>query len=256
MKTIILCGGRGWRLHEETKFKPKPMINIGPYPILLHIMNRYALYGYQDFILALGYKGNMVRDYFFHLPHYVNDVELDLSDHTVRTLKKNYRFNFKVSFVDTGENADTAERILKAARFCSDAQFLVSYGDDLSNVELDKLLNFHNQQVKKHHCLATITAAHPSSHFGQIWADKREVIRKFQEKPMSQDYVNGGYMVFEHAALDYLKKGETLEQGLERMASRSKLSQFRHEGFWHAMNTIKDMQYLNQLWKNGRPWTK
>jgi len=256
MKTIILCGGRGMRLNEETEYKPKPMIQIGDWPVLVHIMNIYAKYGYKDFVLALGYKGHMIRDYFINLPLHLGDVQLNMSTGSLTPLYHKRQLDFNITFVDTGANADTAERVLKASRLIDDQEFMVSYGDDLSDINIDKIYKFHQRQLRLHKTQATITAAHPSSHYGQIWADKRDVIRKFQEKPMMNDYVNGGFMVFTKTALKHLKRGETLEDGLERMASHNKLSQYRHEGFWHPMNTMKDVQYLNQLWKKGRPWTK
>jgi len=256
MKTIILCGGRGWRMQEETEYKPKPLVTIGELPVLVHIMKRYAMYDYKQFVLALGYKGDMIRDYFLNLNSVANDIELDLATQQVTTLKQNLKLDYKISFIDTGLAADTAERVLKAAKHIDGDQFMVTYGDDVSNVEVDKLVRFHQRHTKAHKTHATITAAHPSSHFGQVWADARDVISRFAEKPMKQDYVNCGYMIFHRKALDHLRKGETLEQGLERMAQKKKLSLYRHEGFWHPMNTAKDVQYLNKLWKKGRPWTK
>lgn len=256
MKTIILCGGRGLRLNEETEFRPKPLVMIGNVPILVHIMNIYGKYGHREFILCLGYRGELIRDYFFHLDRYANDVELHAASGAVRVLRRRVKLDFTISFVDTGLESDTAERVLQAARYVPDDEFMVSYGDDVSDVDLDKLLTFHRRQHRRYRTYATITAAHPSSGFGQIRADERQVIQKFAEKPMLTDYVNGGFMVFTRSALGALKVGEPLERGLERLASRKRLSMYRHEGFWHGMNTMKDVHYLQQLWERGRPWTK
>jgi len=254
MKTIVLCGGRGWRLQEETEFKPKAMVKVGPWPILLHIMNMYGVYGHKEFVLCLGYKGDAIREYFLHWYNLNNNIELDLGTGEIEGYRGSKRLDYKVSFIDTGLESDTAERVLKAAKLIDDEQFFVSYGDDVSDVDIDKLLRYHQRNKEKEKICATITAAHPSSNYGTIWADKKDVVRKFSEKPTVKDYVNGGFMVFERGALKYLKKGETLEDGLERMAGKGKLGQFRHEGFWCAMNTAKDVQYLNKLWRKGRPW--
>ncbi len=254
MKTIILCGGQGTRLREETEFKPKALVTIGNQPILLHIMHIYAKHGHKDFLLGLGYKGDMIREFFLHLDQYSNDLTLDLRSGATTILHRYTNLDYSVSFIDTGILSDTAERVLRAARYITDDEFMISYGDDVSDVNIKKLKKFHDAQTQRHKTLATITAAHPSSHFGQIWADKRDVIRRFVEKPMLQDYVNGGFMIFRKAALKYLRKGETLEQGLERLAQAKKLSQYKHEGFWHGMNTMKDVLYLNELWKKGPPW--
>jgi glucose-1-phosphate cytidylyltransferase len=256
MKTIILCGGRGWRLHEETEFKPKAMVKIGEWPVLLHIMNMYAYHDNREFVLCLGYRGEMIREYFLNLYDYTNNVEVDLGTGEVRELQNKVKLDYRVAFIDTGIEADTAERVLIAAKYVKDAQFFVSYGDDVSDVDIGKLLKFHNKNKQKEGIYATITAAHTSSHYGTLWADKRDIVRKFDEKPKTRDYVNGGFMVFERKALQFLKKGEALEEGLERMAKRGRLGQFRHEGFWHAMNTPKDVQYLNELWDKGKPWVK
>ena len=256
MKTIILCGGRGWRLQEETEFKPKAMVRVGEWPILLHIMNMYAGYDYKDFLLCLGYKGEMIREYLLNLYSINNDIELDLATGETRNLKRKINLDYKVSFIDTGLEADTAERVLIAAKYVKDNQFMVSYGDDVSDVNIDKLIKFHNKNREKEKICATITASHPSSHYGTLWADKKDVVRRFDEKPKTSDYVNGGFMVFEKQALRFLKKGEALEDGLERMAKKGKLGQYRHEGFWHAMNTAKDVKYLNDIWSKGKPWIR
>jgi len=244
-------------MQEETEFKPKAMVEVGEWPILLHIMKMYGSYGHKDFLLCLGYRGEMIREYFFNLSNYKDDVELDLEVGSRRVLKnKTKGFDYRVSFIDTGLSSDTAERVLIAAKHIDEDQFFVSYGDDVSDVDMDKLLRYHNRLKGKTNIYATITAAHTSSHYGTIWADKRDVVKKFSEKPKTRDYVNGGFMVFERKALEFLRKGETLEDGLERMAGRGRLGQYRHEGFWYAMNTMKDVQFLNNLWKREKPWVR
>lgn len=256
MKTIILCGGRGWRMNEETEFKPKAMVKVGEWPILIHIMNLYAGYGQKEFMLCLGYRGDMIRDYFINITKTINDVEVDLASGAITPLTDRLPLDYRVAMIETGETTDTAERVLVAAQYVSDRQFMVSYGDDVSDVNIAKLIRFHKRQKDRLGIIATITVAHPSSHFGEIWADKRDVIKKFAEKPKVKEYINGGFMVFEKEALRYLRKGEALEDGLARMANKKKLGQYRHDGFWHAMNTVKDVQYLNNLWLKKKTWSE
>jgi len=254
MKTIILCGGRGWRMNEETEFKPKAMVRVGDWPILIHVMNLYGQYGHKEFLLCLGYRGDLIREYFFNLAKTANDVEVDLTDGEIKLLTDKMSWDYKVGLIETGELADTAERVLIAAKYIKGKQFLVSYGDDVSDVNLDRLIRYHNKQKVNLGIKATITVAHPSSHYGEIWADKRDVVKKFAEKPKVKEYINGGFMVFEQEALKYLRVGEALEDGLARMAEKKKLGQYRHDGFWHAMNTVKDVQYLNNLWQQKKTW--
>lgn len=256
MKTIILCGGRGWRMNEETEFKPKALVKVGDWPILIHIMNLYGQYGYKEFLLCLGYRGDLIREYFFDLTKTINDVEVDLARGEIKLLTDKIDWDYKVGLIETGELADTAERVLSAAKYIRDKQFLVSYGDDVSDVNLAKLISYHNKQKDRLGIKATITVAHPSSHYGEIWADRRDVVKKFAEKPKVKEYINGGFMVFEQEALKYLRVGEALEDGLARMAEKNKLGQFKHDGFWHAMNTVKDVQYLNNLWQQNKTWVQ
>ena len=256
MQTIILCGGKGTRLHEETEYRPKPLVRIGGMPILLHIMQIYARHGHKDFVLALGYKGWMIKEYFFNLDRNMNDVTLDTKSGDLTLLSRRHRYDYRVSFIDTGQNTDTAQRVLKAASFIPDDEFMISYGDDVSNVNLDKMLAFHSKKKDSFDAQATLTAVHPSSKYGQLSDDQHGMVKKFDEKPMMREYINGGFMVFTRKALKQLKKGETLEDGLTRLASKKKLAMYRHEGFWHAMNTMKDVEALNELWKRGKPWVK
>lgn len=241
-------------MNEETEWRPKAMVKIGDWPILVHIMNIYGGYGYKEFLLCLGYRGDMIRDYFFNINKTANDVEVDLAQGEVKILQQKIKLNYKVGMIETGELADTAERVMIAAKYVKDEQFLVSYGDDVSDVDIAKLIAYHNRQKAKFGIKATITVAHPSSHFGEIWADRRDVVKRFAEKPRVQEYINGGFMVWEREALQYLRKGEALEDGLARMAAKKKLGQWRHDGFWHAMNTVKDVLYLNNLWQTKKSW--
>lgn len=254
MKTIILCGGQGTRLREETEFRPKPMVNIGGLPILLHIMNIYAAHGFKDFVLCLGYKGHVIREYFLNLANLTNDLELNLANGQIRYLNNIAARNYIVSFVDTGLNTASGERVIRAATYVPDEQFMVTYGDGVGNVDLTRLVAYHQRQTRRHNTIATITGTHPSSKYGQVASDERNVLTRFDEKPTLGEYINGGFMVFNHDALNYLRAGETLEQGLQRMTSALKLSMYRHEGFWHGMDTMKDVQHLNQIWEDQKPW--
>lgn len=255
MKTIILCGGKGTRLREETEFKPKPMIKIGSYPILLHIMNIYAHFGHKEFILCLGYRSEMIKEYFFNLSKFSDDFEMDLETGEVRCLKKCGKYDYKIIFAETGEDTLTAERIKKVAEYVKEGQFMVTYGDGVSDIDINKLIKFHNNQSKKFKTPVTITAVHPSSKYGRLQANKQNVIKTFSEKPVLQDYINGGFMVFEKGGLKHLREGEMLEESLTRMTRLKKVSQYKYEGFWHSMDTIKDVMDLNRLWETKKPWS-
>lgn len=255
MKTIILCGGKGTRLREETEFKPKPMVIIGDKPMVLHIMNIYAAFGHKDFYLCLGYKGNMIREYFLHLDRFANDVEIDLASGVVDVLRRRIAYDYKVGLIETGEETESGGRVKMAAALFSDQQFMVTYGDGVSDINLKALLRFHERQVSKHKTLVTITAAHPSSKYGQVVGNRQNVLKSFSEKPRLHDYINGGFMVFERSALRYLRPSESLEEGLERLTKARKVSQYKHEGFWYSMDTMKDVQHLNEMWTTTRPWT-
>lgn len=254
MKTIILCGGKGTRLREETEFRPKPMVTIGGMPILLHIMNIYASHGFKDFVLCLGYKGDMIREYFLNLANFSNDLELNLSTGQIRHLNNVAARDYTVSFVETGADTESGERVKIAAKYVADDQFLVTYGDGVSSVDITSLIAYHQNQIHQHQTVATITGTHPSSKYGQVVTDERNVLTHFDEKPTLEGYINAGFMVFNQDALNYLQAGETLEQGLQRMTGAGKLSMFRHEGFWHGMDTMKDVQYLNHIWAEQKPW--
>jgi glucose-1-phosphate cytidylyltransferase len=256
MKTIILCGGIGTRLREETEFKPKPMVMIGERPMLLHIMEIYAKYNHKDFLLCLGYKGEMIREYFLHLAHFGNDIELDLASNAITYLQKRIQLDYRISFIETGLDTQSGGRVLQAARFIDDARFMVTYGDGVSTINIEKVLAFHDRAIKRLKTVATITAVHPSSKYGQVIADRTSRARRFEEKPKLHDYINGGFMVFEKAALRYVRPSESLEEGLERMTKNRKLALYHYEGFWHGMDTFKDVQYLNTLWKEQQPWAK
>ena len=255
MKVIILCGGTGTRLKEETEFKPKPMVYIGNKPIVWHIMKIYASYGFNEFILALGYKADYIKDYFLNQKAFTSDFTLDTSNHKPKFFLKNRTEvdNFKITFVDTGLDTLPGERILKCKKYIpeKDKYFMVTYGDGVTNLDIKKLLEFH----KKHKKIGTITLVHPRSKFGLVNIDRTNLVKSFIEKPVLSDWVNGGYMVFNKKIFDYLKPGETEHPALVRLSKVGQLVANKHNGFWFCMDTYKEVEDLNRLWgSDSVPW--
>lgn len=255
MKTIILCGGKGTRLREETEFKPKPMVKIGDFPILVHIMKIYAHYGYKDFILCLGYRGDSIKDYFLNLSKYINDFKYNPLTGSINYLNNNHDFDFNIIFAETGEDTTSGDRVkIAAEKYVGEDEFMVTYGDGVSDIDINKLVEFHRQQKEMHGIFTTISAVHPSSKYGKIYANEYNLIKEFYEKPMLNDYINGGFMVMHKNALNYIQKGDMLEDALKKKVKDLKLCQYAHDGFWHSLDTIKDVIDLNNLWKESRPW--
>ena len=249
MKVVILCGGRGARLKEETEFKPKPLVLIGNKPILWHIMKAYAHYGYNEFILALGYKGEMIKDYFLNERAFVNDFTLDAPNNKLE-FHDNHQHNFRITFAETGLESLTGERILKIKKYLTDEEFMVTYGDGVSDININKLIDFHRKQKT----LSTITGVHPRSKYGVVEIDKdKELATEFAQKPLTQHYINGGFMVFNKTALDYFDEG-TMENIFPKLIKERQLSVYRHDGFWKSMDTYNEMEELNKLWETDRPW--
>ena len=255
MKTVILCGGIGYRLKEETEFKPKPMVHIGGKPILWHIMKIYAHYGFNDFIIALGYKGDYIKEYFLNQKYFAYDFTL----YTRTGSEKIYRNHgtriiddFKITFVDTGEETLPGERILRVKDYIpkEDENFMVTYGDGVGDVDIKALVKFHNQKGK----IGTITGVHPRSKYGLLTTNRRRIINKFIEKPVLRDWVNGGFMVFKRDFFNYIKEGEFEHQALKRLIRKGELSLYIHEGFWHSMDTYADVENLNKFWREGPKW--
>ena len=255
MQAVILCGGRGTRLHEETSFRPKPMVPIGNHPILWHIMRHYRAYGIRDFVLCLGYKGEVIRDYFLNFRHNNADLEVDLTSGEV-TLLSQEKVDWRVRLIDTGLEAWTGTRIRRIIRHIQSDCFFATYGDGLANIDLDELLSFHREQGKQ----VTVTAVRPPSRFGELLVDGA-MVRSFIEKPQTgAGWINGGFFVFERSALDGFPDDDNLSLEstvLEKMAARGELAVFKHDGFWQCMDTYREMQHLNDLWASGRvPWAK
>lgn len=256
MKTIILCGGIGYRLKEETEFKPKPMVLIGNKPILWHIMKIYAHYGFNEFIVALGYKGDYIKDYFLNQKYFIHDFTL----HTKSGYAKIHRDigdgklldDFKITFVDTGSETLPGERILRVREYIpkDDESFMVTYGDGVGDIDIGRLIKFHT----KSKTIGTATGVHPRSKYGLLKIGKNKTVSEFREKPVLKDWINGGFMVFQKNVFNYLKPGETEHPALGRLAREKQLSLYIHEGFWHSMDTYTDMEQLNKLWEEDPKW--
>lgn len=255
MKVIILSGGTGTRLKEETEFKPKPMVYVGARPIIWHIMKIYSHYGFNDFIIALGYKAEYIKDYFLNQRAFLSDFTLETSAHRVKFFdaKNRKKEKFRITFVDTGRETLPGERILKCKKYipASDSHFMVTYGDGVADIDVKKLVMFH----KKQKGLGTITGVHPRSKFGLVNIDKNNNVTSFTEKPVLSEWVNGGFMIFNREAFKFFKEGEMEHDALKRIAALHKLSLYKHDGFWYAVDTYKELEDLNKLWvQENPPW--
>ncbi len=255
MKTIILCGGIGYRLKEETEFKPKPMVSVGNKPILWHIMKIYAHYGYREFILALGYKADYIKDFFLNQKAFTTDFTLETLTHktTYYLHGRDNTDDFKITFVDTGVDTQVGERILRCQKYIpkKDAYFMLTYGDGVSNININNLIKFAKHQKT----IATLTGIHPRSRFGMAVVDKHNLVSKFSEKPVLNDWVNGGFMVLKRNFFNYLRKGESEHPALIRLAKEKQLSLYEHNDFWFSVDTYKELEELNAMWKAQKaPW--
>jgi len=255
MKTIILCGGLGYRLKEETEFKPKPMVQIGGKPILWHIMKIYSHYGFKDFVIALGYKGDYIKEYFLNQKYFAHDFTLSTKSGKTKIYKRNNGVlveDFTITFVETGQETLPGERILKVKDYIpkNDENFMVTYGDGVADINLKKLLKFHH----KNSTIGTITGVHPRSRYGLLSATKEGIVNGFTEKPVLKEWVNGGFMIFKKEFFNYLKKNEMEHEALKRLIKKNELGLFVHEGFWHSMDTYSDMDSLNKLWVQDPKW--
>jgi glucose-1-phosphate cytidylyltransferase len=252
MKVVLLAGGFGSRISEQSESRPKPMIEIGQYPILWHIMNIYASHGFNEFVVACGYKSEVLKDYFhnFFIRHADYVVSLrDGKEEIVRSEAPDW----KIALVDTGLNTMTGGRLRRLRSWLGDEPFMVTYGDGVSNVDIKALVAYHRAQGK----LATVTAVRPPARFGGLTIEG-SLVREFSEKPQSgEGWINGGFFVFEPKVLDYLADDAmSLErEPMERLAAEGQLAAFQHEGFWQPMDTLRDRRVLEALWESGKaPW--
>lgn len=249
MKVVILCGGKGTRLSEETQTRPKPMVEIGGMPMLLHIMGVYAKYGVNDFVLALGHKGDFIKNYFQGFYARNSDFTIDLKSGQIEYLNESRR-DWKVTLIDTGEDTMTGGRLLRLKDYLKDEKtFMLTYGDGLSDVNIAELLRFHNEHKKT----ATVTAVRPAARFGEMSIDQAHVTQ-FAEKPQTETgWINGGYFIFNNEIFNHLSEGDDtiLERTpLESVTRAKELMAFQHRGHWQCMDTLRDKEYLESLWHN------
>lgn len=252
MKVVILCGGLGTRLREETEFRPKSMVNIGDRPILWHIMKIYAAYGIKEFVLCLGYKGEMIKEYFYNYEVLNNDFTIELGDKKNVKIHSNHTENgWQITLADTGDKALKGGRLKHVEKYIDGDLFMTTYGDGVADVDIQSLLTFHQSHGK----LATVTGINPASHFGELKI-KSDQVERFSEKPKNgSGLINGGFFVFDKRIFDYLSTDDNcdLEIGaLEKIASEGQLMVYKHTGFWACMDTFRDMEYLNKLWTEGK----
>lgn len=256
MKTILLAGGLGTRLSEETVVKPKPMVEIGGMPIIWHIMKTYASYGYSDFAIALGYKGEVIKDFFLNYKLHKSDMIVNLKTGNVK-YENDASEDWTVALHETGVNSLTGGRLFNLKKlFKPGDTFMLTYGDGVADVDISKLVEFH----KSHGKIATLTAVRPPARFGSIEMEQDGHIIEFKEKPqLGEGWINGGYFVFDYEIFDYLKDELTIleREPLESLAKENELVAYRHDGFWHCMDTIRDRDNLNEIWAKGdAPWKK
>lgn len=253
MKVCILAGGMGTRLSEETSLRPKPMVEIGHQPILWHIMKRFAGFGFKDFVVALGYKGDVIKDYFVNYGHrYAHNLSVSLASGDV-TVHRGIGEDWRVQLVETGAGTETGGRIKRLNPWLGEQTFMMTYGDAVASIDLDALLAFHRAHGK----LATVTAVRPSARFGGLTFDGDRV-QRFTEKPqIGEGWVNGGFFVLEPGVADYIDGDDVPfeREPLERLAKAGQLMAYRHEGFWQCVDTLRELQLLRKLWSdNAAPW--
>ncbi len=257
MKVVILAGGFGTRISEESGVRPKPMVEIGGKPILWHIMKIYASYGLNDFVICCGYKGYVIKEYFSNYFLHATDVTIDLKNNALEVLN-NKTEPWKVTLIDTGESTMTGGRLKRVREYLGDETFCFTYGDGVSNVDVGELINFHKSQ----NTLATLTAVQQPGRFGVFSLHPgQDVLESFKEKPKSDGdqtaWVNGGFFVCEPKVIDFISGDSTVweKEPMEKLAHDGMLSAFRHQGFWHPMDTLRDKNVLEDMWNKGKaPW--
>ena len=252
MKVVILAGGLGTRLQEETSVKPKPMVEIGGQPMLWHIMKVYAAQGFNEFIVALGYKSEIIKNYFLNFHDYRKDLTINLHNGCIESHDGESE-NWTIHLVDTGANTQTGGRLKRLAKWIGRETFMMTYGDGIGDIDINQTLKLHRQSGK----LATVTAVHPPSRFGELVIDNNQVSR-FDEKPQTGDgWINGGFFVLEPQVLEYIE-GDSIpweRDPLQRLTEEGQLAAYKHNGFWQCMDTLRDVQLVEKLWQEGNaPW--
>lgn len=255
MKVVILAGGFGTRLAEYTSLIPKPMVPIGNKPMLVHIMDIYASYGFNEFVIALGYKSEVIKEYFLNYYALNSDFEVDLKNGSIKYINEVDK-DWKVQLIDTGLNSMTGGRIKRLSSIIGDNTFMLTYGDAVSSVNIKELVNFHKKSGK----LATVTAVHPIARFGELAMDEGNNVKSFSEKTqINSGWINGGFFVFEPKVFDLIENDSTVleKKPLEWLANNSQLSAYKHDGFWQCMDTVRERDNLEEIWKSGNaPWKK
>ncbi|MDA7719301.1 glucose-1-phosphate cytidylyltransferase [Candidatus Pelagibacter sp.] len=250
MKTVILAGGYGTRLSEETELKPKPLVEIGGKPILWHIMKIYSSYGLNDFVICLGYKGYLIKEYFYNYFLHNSDVTIDVKNNKLKILNQKSE-PWTVTLVDTGKDTVTGGRLKRVSKYLGNKDFCFTYGDGVSDVNIKKLIKFHKKNKK----LATVTAIKPPEKFGILKIDKDNIVEGFFEKQQGLDkYINGGFFVLSPKVIKFIS-GDDISwerEPMEHLAKIKQLSSYKHRGFWHPMDTLRDKRYLEDLWSSGK----
>jgi len=254
MKIVILAGGFGTRISEESHLKPKPMVEIGGRPILWHIMKSYSYFGFNDFVICLGYKGYCIKEYFAHYFLHEADITFDFRKSNQQIVHDNHAEPWKVTLVNTGLNTLTGGRIKRIQKYIGNESFMLTYGDGVSNVDIAKLVDYHQNHGK----LATVTSVQPAGRFGALDLVKDNLVQGFQEKPQGDcGWINGGFFVLQPGIFDYIEGDNTIFERapMENLAKDQELVAYKHSGFWQPMDTMRDKDYLEDLWqKNQAPW--
>ena len=251
-KAVILAGGMGTRLREETEFKPKPMVEIGGLPIIWHIMKNLYSQGVNDFVICLGYKGDQIKSFFENYSTYMSDVVIEGSDGSRSYMASKGRESWKITLADTGIETMTGGRINRVRKYLAEEPFLCTYGDGLADIDVKELVRFHEESGKA----ATVTAVHPVTRFGNLQIAKNGTVERFAEKPPSDEWVNGGFFIFQNEVFDYLDDEVVLEQApLANLVAKGELAAYKHTGWWRPMDTYREAKELNELFKTGNaPW--
>lgn len=252
MKAVILAGGYGTRISEETQLKPKPMVEIGGKPILWHIMKIYSSYGINDFVICCGYKSYVIKEYFANYVLHNADVTFDFVNHRTELHQKSAE-PWRITLIETGENSGTGGRLLRVKAYLDDEDFCFTYGDGVSDVDISKVVSLHKAQKK----LATVTTVQPAHRFGSLNINADGAVEKFEEKPLDGGWINGGFFVLSPRVFDYIESEATMWERapLERLVREKQVSAYKHLGFWQSMDTLRDKNRLEELWSSGKaPW--